>query len=154
MKLSRWTRSSTLAVITSITLAAVALPASAQDTPMSVPGARTVTAEEVKALIAQGARVYDLRKKASYAEKHIPGAFHAKYEEKSVKAVAFDPSQDTFDLSQLPSNKSAKLVFHGHGADGWKGYKAAAAAVKAGYENVYFFRGGFAEWIKKGFPTD
>jgi rhodanese-related sulfurtransferase len=128
-------------------------PVQAQDTPPSLAGARTVTAEDVTSLIAQGATVFDLRKKASYAEKHIPGAKPARYDEKSVKAASFDATADTFDLGQLPPDKNAKLIFHGHGADGWKGYKASAAAVRAGYKNVYFFRGGFAEWIAKGLPT-
>jgi rhodanese-related sulfurtransferase len=79
---------------------------------------------------------------------------YGKFDEKSVKAVSYDPSVDRFDLSQLPADKSAKLIFHSHGVSGWKGYKASAAAVKAGYKNVYFFRGGFAEWVAKGFPME
>ena len=31
--------------------------------------------------------------------------------------------------------------------------KAAGLAVKAGYENVYVFRGGLPEWIGAGYPT-
>jgi rhodanese-related sulfurtransferase len=128
--------------------------AMAQDTPTTVAGAKTVSAGEAKALIAQGAKLFDLRKKASYVEKHIPGAVYAKFDEKSALAVSYDPKVDSFELSQLPADKNAKLIFHGHGPDGWKGYKASIAAVKAGYKNVYFFRGGFAEWVAKGLPTE
>lgn len=148
------TRVGVLAVAAGIALAALAAPAVAQDTPVTAPGAKTVTAEEVKTLIAKGAKVYDLRKKASYAEKHLPGAIYGKFDEKSVKSVSYDPAADTFDLSQLPSDKNTPVIFHGHGVDGWKGYKASVAAAKAGYKNVYFFRGGFAEWVAKGLPTE
>jgi rhodanese-related sulfurtransferase len=154
MSLQRLTRSGVLAVAAGLALAALAAQAVAQDTPMTAPGAKTVTAEEVKALIVQGAKVYDLRKKASYAEKHMPGAIFGKFDEKSVKAVSYDPAADTFDLSQLPGDKNTPVIFHGHGVDGWKGYKASVAATKAGYKRVHFFRGGFAEWIAKGFPTE
>jgi rhodanese-related sulfurtransferase len=126
----------------------------AQDTPLSAPGVKTVSAEEVRKLLGQGAKVYDLRKRAAYVEKHIPGAAHLSFEEKSAKAVSYDAKTDTFDLGQLAPDKKTRLIFHGHGTDGWKGYKASIAAAKAGYGNVYFFRGGFAEWIAKGLPTE
>jgi len=137
-----------------ILVAALATGSVAQDTPTTVNGAKTVTAEEVRALIAKGAKVFDLRKKASYVEKHIPGAVHLNFDERTVKEANYDPSVDAFDLGKLGTDKNASLIFHGHGVDGWKGYKAAAAAVKAGYRNVYFFRGGFSEWIAKGLPTE
>lgn len=141
-------------LIVPVTMLVLAGAAGAADTPMTAPGAKTVAAEEVQALIAKGAKVYDLRKKASYAEKHIPGALYGRFDEKSVKNVAYDPSADTFDLAQLPADKTVSVIFHGHGVDGWKGYKAAAAAAKAGYTHVYFFRGGFAEWVAKKLPIE
>jgi len=87
-------------------------------------------------------------------EKHLPGAVHLAYDERSVKAANYDPRADAFDVSRLGTDKKAPLIFHGHGVDGWKGYKAATAAVQAGYRNVYFFRGGFSEWIAKELPTE
>ncbi len=122
--------------------------------PASVEGARVVTAEELKALRTKGAKIYDLRKKAAYVEAHIPGAAYLKFDEKSIKAVNFDPRADTFDLAQLPPDKTALIVFHSHGPEGWKSYKAAVMAVRAGYTNVHWFRGGFAEWVQKGLPRE
>jgi rhodanese-related sulfurtransferase len=135
-------------------IALVATAAGAQDTPTTAPGVKTVTAEEVKPLLARGGKLYDLRRKASYVEKHIPGAVPLAFNEKSVKAVSYDPKADSFDLAQLPADKGALLVFHSHGPDGWKSYKAAVAAARAGYRNVHWFRGGFAEWVAKGFATE
>jgi hypothetical protein len=65
-------------VLASLMVMVLATAATAQDTPTSLAGAKTVTAEEVKSLLGQGAKVYDLRKKASYVEKHIPGAIYGK----------------------------------------------------------------------------
>ncbi len=154
MSMQTWLRGANVTLTTGFLLVTLAGPAVAQDTPLTAPGAKTVTAEGVKALAAGGARIFDLRKKASYVEKHIPGATLARMDEKSVKAVSYDPGADTFDLAQLPRDKNTPVVFHGHGPDGWKGYKASVAAVKAGYKAVYFFRGGFAEWVAKGLPTE
>ena len=135
-------------------VAVLGTAAAALDTPATVEGAKTVPAEEVKALLAQGAKVFDLRKKASYAEKHIPGAVYMKFDERSAQAVNYDATADIIDLSQLPTDKNVKVIFHGHGVDGWKGYKASIAAAKAGHRHVYFFRGGFAEWVEKKLPTE
>ena len=137
-----------------VNVAAYVSTASSQDTPMIVQGVKTVSAEEVKILMANGAKLYDLRKKASYVEHHIPGAIHANFDEKSAKAVSYDASFDAFDLGQLPKDKNTALIFHGHGVDGWKGYKSSIVALKAGYKNVYFFRGGYEEWISKKFPIE
>ncbi len=134
--------------------AAICPTQAAQETPTSLDGAKVVSAEEVKTLQGQGAKVFDLRKKAAYVERHIVGAAHLSYEEKSVNAATFDLKADQMDLSKLPADKNALVVFHGHGPDGWKGYKASAQAVKAGYRRVHFFRGGFAEWTTKGLPTE
>ncbi|MGE3537518.1 MAG: rhodanese-like domain-containing protein [Candidatus Tectimicrobiota bacterium] len=133
---------------------ALASASVAQETPTTIDGVSTVTAEEVKALLGQGATLCDFRKKASYVEKHIPKATLCKYDEQSAKEASFNAAEDTFDLTQLPANKHAKIILHGHGPDGWKGYKAAVAALKAGYTQIYFFRGGFAEWVAKGLPTE
>lgn len=131
------------------------LPSLASDeTPPTIPGAKTVTAGEVQQLITQGAKVFDLRKKAAYVEKHIVTATHIGYDEKSAKSASFDASVDRFDLDRLPQDKNAKLVFYGHGPDGWKAYKGAVLAIKAGYKNVYFFRSGFSEWTSKGLPSE
>ncbi len=152
MRTGRWTFAG-LILVTAI--AAVICPIeAAQETPTSLDGAKVVTADEVKTLQGQGAKVFDLRKKAAYVERHIAGAAHLPYEEKSVNASTFDLKADQMDLSKLPADKNALLVFHGHGPDGWKGYKASVQAVKAGYKRVHFFRGGFAEWTTKGLPTE
>jgi rhodanese-related sulfurtransferase len=136
-------------------LAALAATAAlAADTPPRLDGVKVVSAEEVHTLLKNGARLYDLRRKGSYVERRLPGALHLKFDEKSAKAVNYDASMDTFDPGQLPPDRDALIILHSHGVDGWKGYKAAAAAVKAGYRNVHWFRGGFAEWVAKGLPTE
>ena len=137
-------------------LAAVtfATPALANDTPPNLAGATLVTADKVKALSDAGVPVVDARVANEFAESHIKGAKSVVYKEKSKKSADFDASQDSFDLSKLPADKSAPVVFYCNGPECWKSYKAAAVAIKAGYKKVNWFRGGMPEWKSKGYPAE
>ena len=127
--------------------------AMAAETPAEVAGVKTVTAEEVKKMLEDGVPVIDTRVAAEYTDKTIKGAISVPYKEKSAKAAGFDASQDQFDLSKLPSNKNAPVVFFCNSGECWKSYKASVVAQKAGYAKINWFRGGFPEWTSKGLPT-
>lgn len=125
----------------------------ANETPASIEGVKTVSAEEAKKLQSSGVPLIDTRVAAEFAEKTVKGAKSVPYKEKSEKAVGFDSSKDDFDLSKLPSDKNAALVFFCNSGECWKSYKASVVAKKAGYTKVYWMRGGFPEWSAKGLPT-
>lgn len=123
-------------------------------TPQVLEGATIVTAEQVAALMKKGVPVYDTRVKEEYDDKHIKGARLLTYNEKSRKEVGFDPSQDRFDLTKVSADRNAPVVFACNGAECWKSYKACLVAIKSGYKQVYWFRGGYPEWRAKGFPVE
>ncbi len=129
-------------------------PCYAQESPASVAGAKIVTAVEAKQLIDKGVPVFDLRTPTEYAEGHIKGAALVAYKEKSAKEVNFKAEEDSFDLSKLPSDKNAPLVFYCAGVNCWKSFKGGTVAVKAGYKNLSILRGGYPEWKEKGFPLE
>ena len=133
--------------------ASAALPAWSAETPASLAGVKLVTAEEAKKLQDSGVPLIDTRVAAEYAEKTIKGAKSVPYKEKSAKAVNFDASQDQFDLSKLPADKNAPLVFFCNAGECWKSYKASVVAQKAGYTKINWLRGGVPEWTSKGLPT-
>lgn len=133
--------------------AGASLSAMAADTPATLAGVKVVNAAEVKKMMDSGVPVIDTRVSAEYAEKSIKGAKNVPYREKSAKDAGFDASQDQFDLSKLPADKAAPLVFFCNAGECWKSYKAAVVAKKAGYSNISWFRGGFPEWSKAGLPT-
>ncbi len=128
-------------------------PALAVDNPATLAGTKLVNAAEAKKLIDSGTPAIDTRVAAEYAEKTIKGAKNVPYKEKSAKDVSFDASQDQFDLSKLPTDKAAPMVFFCNGPECWKSYKASVVAMKAGYNHIYWFRGGMPEWSKAGLPT-
>jgi rhodanese-related sulfurtransferase len=133
--------------------ALTASAALAAETPATLAGVKNVSADDVKKMLDSGVPVIDTRVAAEYAEKTIKGAVSVPYKEKSAKDVGFDASQDQFDLSKLPANKAAPLVFFCNAGECWKSYKASVVAQKAGYTKINWFRGGFPEWSAKGLPT-
>jgi rhodanese-related sulfurtransferase len=126
----------------------------AANTPNSLKGATLVDAAKAKSLVDSGVVLIDARVANEYADAHIKGAISVPYKEKSAKSEDYDASQDSFDLSKLPADKSTPILFYCNGEECWKGYKASKAAVKAGYKTVYWFRLGIPEWKAKGYPIE
>lgn len=123
------------------TLALFATGVQAEDTPTSLPGVKIVSADEAKTLVAK-ANVFDVRKRASYLEGHLPKA--------KAAGQAFDSKTKTFDATVFGADKAAPILIYGHGPDGWTAFHAAEAAAKAGFTNVAWMRNGFKEWTEKG----
>lgn len=139
-------------------LIATALPtlawSSDSHTPDSIPGVTTVTAEKAKSMVEAGVMIVDARVANEYVEQHIKGAISVPYKEKSAKSVDFNAKMDSFDLSKLPGDKDTQMIFYCNAGECWKSYKASVSAVRAGYKNVYWLRGGIPEWKAKGFPVE
>ena len=123
-------------------------------TPRLLDGVKIVSAEEVADLVKKGAVLYDTRSEEEYRDKHIKAARWLPYNEKSAKEVGFDVAKDSFDVARAAQDKHAPVIFACNGAECWKSYKSCVAAVKAGYRQVYWFRGGFPEWVAKGYPVE
>jgi rhodanese-related sulfurtransferase len=123
-------------------------------TPVGVAGATVVNARQVRDLMARGATLFDTRIPGEYDDEHIVGAHSLTYSETSRKDPEFDPATDHFDLASLPKNKGAPIIFQCNGPECWKSYKATVTAVRAGYSNVYWFRGGYPEWRLAGYPLE
>lgn len=123
-------------------------------TPTTLPGGKVISSDEARKLIDQkGTLVIDTRSPVNFGKSHVPNAVSIAYKENSDKTANFDASVDQFDLSKLPADKNATIVIYSDGPTGWKSYKGAVMAVKGGYKNVMYMRGGWAEWTAKGFPA-
>jgi rhodanese-related sulfurtransferase len=128
--------------------------ASAGTTPTSLEGATVVDAAKAKSLMEAGAVMIDARVANEYVELHIRGSKNIPYKEKSSKTVDYDSTLDSFALSQLSADKNMPTIFACNGPECWKSYKAARAAVKAGYKHIYWLRGGLPEWQANGYPVE
>lgn len=129
----------------------LAMPVWADDTPTTAPqGVGLVDGAEALALQAKGATVVDTRVAVEFAEGHAKGAVNIPYREKSVKALGYNPSEDSFDVTKLPADKAAPIVTYCNGAHCWKSYKAAIKAVEAGHTDVHWLRTGIEGWKAAG----
>jgi rhodanese-related sulfurtransferase len=138
----------------SLMLLGSAMIAGAAETPTSLEGATSVSAEQAKKLADAGAQVIDVRVANEYADAHVKGAISVPYHEKSAKAADFDPKADSFDLAKLPADKNAPIIIYCNGLECWKSYKASKSAIAAGWHKVYWLRGGFPEWKSQGYPVE
>jgi PQQ-dependent catabolism-associated CXXCW motif protein len=50
-------------------------------------------------------------------------------------------------------DKARALVFICASSQCWLSYNAALRAAAAGYEKIYWYRGGIAAWMAAGLPT-
>jgi rhodanese-related sulfurtransferase len=123
-------------------------------TPTSLPGAKIISAAEARVLIAKGMPVYDVRVEEEYLTAHVPGSISVPYKEGSAKEVDFDQGDDQFALNKLPKDKNAPFIMYCDGTICWKSYKSTTMAIKAGWNNIYWFRGGFPEWQEAGLPIE
>jgi 3-mercaptopyruvate sulfurtransferase SseA len=125
------------------------------ETPTATPGVKLVNVDEAKQLATtKGAVFVDTRSAVNFGKGRVPGAVSASYKEKSEPTPNFDASLDSFEMAKLPTDKNAKIVFYSDGPTGWKSYKAAVLASKAGYKNVLYMRSGYAEWEAKSLPVE
>jgi rhodanese-related sulfurtransferase len=139
-------------LVLAMTCVALATPT---PTPETLDRGKIISAKEAKALFDKKAAVFfDVRNLINYGRGHIPGAVALPYKGKVVKSVDFDPPASIIDISRLPPDRDKKIVFYSHGASGWKSYFAARIAIKAGYKNIMWFRGGFSEWSETGYPCE
>jgi rhodanese-related sulfurtransferase len=136
---------------------ALALPLAASAnkimTPEKLDGVKLVTAEQVQQLMSKGAPAFDVRVTTECTEKTIKGAVCHVYREKSAKVAEFNKAEDQFDMSKLPSDKGAPVIFFCNSGECWRSYKASVVARDAGYKQVHWFRGGMPEWTGKNLPT-
>jgi len=115
-------------------------------TPLQIPGGKVVTTLELKALMEQNPRPYLIDVLGGGIHRTIAGAFWM------IGAGAGDMSgEEEKRFAAAIGNfaggdKSRPMVFFCVDAECWLSYNTALRAIKLGYTNVMWFRGGIAAW--------
>lgn len=113
--------------------------------PNSLAGGTIIDSYDVKRLQKIGGiRIFDQRNAINYGRGHLPKA----------EFLPCKNMPNCISLSQLPSNKKNKIIFYSQGITDSKSYQAAKTAIEAGYQNVYWFRGGYTDWVMNGNHTE
>jgi len=103
-------------------------------------GLQTISPTDLNRLMAaETITVVDVNARESWSEAHVPGAIH------------LDP--ENFKAKDLPSDKTATVVFYCSNILCSKGPKAAKRAVKLGYHNAMVMSAGIKGWLGAKLPT-
>lgn len=111
--------------------------------PSTIPGATTVEATEVDALLRNGAIVVDVRGEASWKTGHIPGAIH----------LDFKADFNEVNLAAVIA-RDQPMIIYCSGPRCLLSSQACAKAVAWGFEHVYYFREGFPGWKAAGYTIE
>jgi rhodanese-related sulfurtransferase len=56
-------------------------------------------------------------------------------------------------LKELVQSANTPVLFYCNGARCMRSHNAATMAISWGYKNIYWFRGGWGEWLDKELPV-
>lgn len=128
-----------------ITLIWLAPALSKQDAPDSIPGTTKVSAEDVVQLVTSKSNlvIIDARKDSDRS--------NSGWIEGSIGLPNTDTTPESL-AKYLPS-KSTPVLFYCNGVKCGRSVESSNIALKAGYTEVYWFRGGWEEWTGKGLPV-
>lgn len=129
-----------------ILLLFLAVPAFADKplAPQTLPGIITVDAERAVLLIQATPHlvIVDSRLNEEHAKGHIPGAISM-----------LDTEMTEASLSRVAPARDTPLLFYCNGERCLRSSNAAAHAATWGYRTIYWFRGGWQEWLQKELPV-
>jgi rhodanese-related sulfurtransferase len=110
--------------------------------PANIPGATTVSAEQ---LIDLAGRLPDL----VIIDSRIREDRREGYIENSISLP--DEETNCTTLSRIVPQKTTPTLFYCNGVKCGRSVRSVHIALKCGYTDVYWFRGGFEEWKDKQF---
>lgn len=120
----------------------IVTPALAEQSPMTVNGAKTVDVTMTKKLFGQEVPFIDVRKDSDWEAGRVPGAYHIELKKFSESAM----------LEVLGKNDA--VVIYCNGTNCMRSSEAASMAVGWGFTKVYYFRDGFPAWQAANFPVE
>lgn len=122
-------------------------------TPNRIPGGLVITTRALVAMLQEGGSgvlLFDvlggreaLPNALQAAWVSQPGHFNDQVQQQFVQALT----------AQLQGRTDTPLVFYCESTECWMSYNAALRAIKAGYSQVFWYRGGLMAWKAAGLPT-
>lgn len=112
--------------------------------PDMIPGTMKITAEQLIELVEtkDDLVIIDARKKADRELGFIEG---------SINLTDTDTNAET--LAAVIRDKNTPVIFYCNGINCGRSVKSSQIALGEGYQNIYWFRGGWDEWTEKSYPV-
>jgi rhodanese-related sulfurtransferase len=122
-----------------------ALPAQAETKPApeQIPGVTRVEAEELLELVRRERRLVLVDSRIAIDRRHG-------YIEGSISLPDVDTRCET--LARVIPGKNHPALFYCNGVRCGRSVVAIGIAKNCGYRKLYWYRGGFEDWKRKGFP--
>jgi rhodanese-related sulfurtransferase len=111
--------------------------------PDEIPGVTKVNAEGVVNLSEKTSNLIII-------DSRVSGDRNQGYIEKSISLP--DEKTNCASLGKVIPKKSSPTLFYCNGVKCGRSVVAVRIALKCGYKNLYWFRGGYEEWIQKNYP--
>ncbi|MFV0278596.1 MAG: rhodanese-like domain-containing protein, partial [Parahaliea sp.] len=122
-------------------------------TPASIPGGQVITTKGLVELVQSGRTPY-LIFDVLGGQEVLPGAQNAIAAHQPGSFNDQTQSQFGAYLQQVTQgSKDMPLVFYCLSTQCWMSYNASLRAIKLGYKNVLWYRGGVEAWKMAGLPT-
>lgn len=115
----------------------------AMESPEDIQGTHKVNAEGLIEVVDQIPDILII-------DSRIPGDRKQGYIEGSVSLPDVETTCETL-ARHIPA-KSSPVLFYCNGVKCGRSVVAVRMAMSCGYTNTYWFRGGFEEWLAKGYP--
>ena len=133
------------AAVMSVSLIFTSIAFAETKAPDSIDGTQRVSAEQVVELVTNTSDliVIDARKTS---DREAAG-----WIEGSIGLPDYDTTNESL-AKHIPS-KTTPVLFYCNGVKCGRSVKSSKVAVEAGYQNIYWFRGGWEEWTEKGMPV-
>ena len=131
-------------LLLSALLIGLASPARCEDAPLQIPGATTVDAERLIALVTSKPDLVILDNR--HAEDFAAGAIEG------AKRL-LDTDVNAESLTQIVPRKTSPVLFYCNGLKCGRAAKAAEKAVSLGYTEVYYYALGMKQWLALSLPV-
>lgn len=119
--------------------------------PAAIPGTQTIEASEAWALFREGVPFVDTRLRADFEAGRVPEA-------RNLTIMRdLDDERNRFtreSLLEFIGELDAPVVMYCNERDCWRTEAATRRALGWGFTNLYYFPGGFPEWIRSGYPFE
>lgn len=117
--------------------------AMAELAPEQVSGATTIDGAKAKELFDKGVLFVDPRSDSDWDAGRIPGAEH----------LEVNKRLNSDSLSEVIGKDDA-VVFYCNGPKCKRSSTACAQAIEWGFTRVYYYRDGFPDWRRRGYPVE
>lgn len=138
--------SCSLLALVAVVLMTITYAAAEKKTPSPkfIPGSTIVDSEGVIKLVMStpNVTIIDARIKSDRKQGYIEG---------SVSLPNINTTCDT--LAKIVEKKSTPTLYYCNGVKCGRSAKSVKIALDCGYNNIYWFRGGYEEWQAKGYPV-